>query len=85
MNISITSHFEKFVQDRVKAGRFNNASEVIRAGLRLLEQEEKEYEARLAALKADIEEGLKGPFEPLDMDEIIAEAKAERRKNQAAS
>jgi antitoxin ParD1/3/4 len=83
MNISITSHFEKFVQDRVKAGRFNNASEVIRAGLRLLEREEKEYEEKLAALRAEIAKGFVGEPVPFNLEEIKAEAR--KRKNERTS
>ena len=39
-SISLGTHFDNFVQSRISAGRFKNASEVIRAGLRLLEEEE---------------------------------------------
>jgi len=38
-SISLGNHFEEFVNDKVSTGRFKNASEVIRAGLRLLEEE----------------------------------------------
>jgi antitoxin ParD1/3/4 len=39
-SITLGNHFEDFVQNRISAGRFKNASEMIRAGLRLLEEEE---------------------------------------------
>ncbi len=39
-SISLGNHFEDFVSDKVSTGRFENASKVIRAGLRLLEEEE---------------------------------------------
>ena len=39
-SISLGSYFDSFIQSRISAGRFKNASEVVRAGLRLLEEEE---------------------------------------------
>ena len=53
MNISLNPHFRKFVKETLKGGRFKSASEVVREGLRLLE----EREARLIALRRDIAEG----------------------------
>lgn len=53
-SISLGDHFEDFVDDKVSTGRFKNASEVIRAGLRLLEEEE----TKIVALKKAIEEGV---------------------------
>lgn len=40
LNVSITPHFSKFIRDKVKTGRYSNASEVVREALRKLEQEE---------------------------------------------
>ena len=56
-NINLTSELDSFVQAKVKSGRYGNASEVVRAGLRTLEREEQQYEAKLAALSAAIDEG----------------------------
>jgi antitoxin ParD1/3/4 len=53
-SISLGDHFENFVDNGVSTGRFKNASEVIRAGLRLLEEEE----IKLITLKKAIEEGI---------------------------
>ena len=52
-SISLGNHFEGFVDNKVSTGRFKNASEVIRAGLRLLEEEE----SKIVALKRAIEDG----------------------------
>ncbi|WP_349433716.1 type II toxin-antitoxin system ParD family antitoxin [Pararhizobium sp. A13] len=49
----IGDHFDGFIEEQVRSGRFNNASEVVRAGLRLLERDE----TKLAELKRLIKEG----------------------------
>lgn len=51
--VALGDHFEKFITDQVAAGRYNNDSEVVRAGLRLLE----EHELKLRQLRALIDEG----------------------------
>lgn len=53
-SVSLGSYFDRFVESNISEGRYKNASEVIRAGLRLLEEEEN----RLSALKAAVQEGL---------------------------
>ena len=56
-NVNLASELDRFVAKKVKTGRYENASEVVRAGLRTLEREERQYEAKLAALRAAIDEG----------------------------
>ena len=56
-NVNLTDELDRFVAKKVKTGRYENASEVVRAGLRTLEREERQYEAKLAALRAAIDEG----------------------------
>lgn len=53
-SISLGNYFDQFIQNRIKEGRFKNVSEVIRAGLRLLEEEEN----KVIALKTAIQEGI---------------------------
>ena len=57
-NVNLTSELDHFVHSRIKSGRYENASEVIRAALRTLEREEKEHEAKIAAINVAIEGGL---------------------------
>lgn len=56
-NVNLTAELDRFVATKVKSGRYESASEVVRAGLRTLEREEQQYEAKLAALRAAIDEG----------------------------
>jgi antitoxin ParD1/3/4 len=57
-NVVITDRQAKLVESLVESGRFQNASEVLREGLRLVEQQEEEKAARLAALKGAVAEGI---------------------------
>ena len=56
-NVNLTDELDRFVAVKVSSGRYENASEVVRASLRALEREELEYDARLAALHKALEEG----------------------------
>ena len=56
-NVNLTDELDSFVLSRIENGRYENASEVVRAALRMLEREEREYESKLAALRAAIDEG----------------------------
>ncbi|NEQ69502.1 MAG: type II toxin-antitoxin system ParD family antitoxin [Symploca sp. SIO2D2] len=63
MNVSLTPRLEELVQNQVKSGRYNNASEVVREALRLFEDREA---GKLDKLKAAVMEG----FEAIDRGEI---------------
>jgi antitoxin ParD1/3/4 len=56
-NVNLTPELERFVLAKVDSGRYENASEVVRAALRTLEREERHYEAKLAVLRHAIDEG----------------------------
>ena len=56
-NVNLTDEFDRFVLAKVESGRYENASEVVRAALRTLEREEQQYEAKLTALRAAVDEG----------------------------
>lgn len=75
-SISLGDHFEEFVDSKVSSGRLNNASEVIRAGLRLLEEEE----ARVMELKKAVSEGMQsGLARNFDPKKHLEDLKAARR------
>ena len=71
--VALGSHFDEFIQASVLGGRYTNASEVIRAGLRRLEEDEQ----KIAALRAAIEEGeVSGYVEDFDFESHLEELKA---------
>ena len=73
---SLGPHYEEFIKNSILCGRYNNASEVIRAGLRRLEEDEK----KIALLKAAIQEGLdSGICEDFVPEEHLKQLKASRR------
>jgi antitoxin ParD1/3/4 len=56
-NVSLTPELDRFVANRIRKGAYENASEVVRAGLRSLEREEREFEAKLEALRSAVDAG----------------------------
>ncbi len=77
-SVSLGHYFDQFVSSQVSVGRYKNVSEVIRAGLRLLENEE----SKIIALRNAIQEGLNSPIvEDFDFNENLQRLKAEKRKN----
>ena len=74
-SVALGTYFEDFIKAKISQGRYNNASEVIRAGLRLLE----ENEERIVALKAVIDEGLEsGVADGFDPRQHLKTLKAAR-------
>jgi len=63
-SISLGGHFDTFVQKSISKGRYKNVSEVIRAGLRLLEEEESKIVALRTAIEEGIESGVAHDFDP---------------------
>ena len=57
MNVHLTPELEQLVQSRVKSGRYNSASEVVREALRLLEQRDEVFTLRKDEIRRQIEEG----------------------------
>lgn len=64
ISISIGNHFENFIESSVNNSRFNNASEVVRSGLRLREDEENKIIALRKAIQEGIDSGIAEDFEP---------------------
>jgi len=77
-SISLGTYFEDFVRSRIIAGRYKNVSEVIRAGLRLLEEEENKIIALREAIQEGIESGPAGNFSP---QEHLKKLKSKKKSN----
>ena len=78
VTVTLGHHYEEFVKNCIESGRYNNVSEVVRAGLRRLEEDE----ARVAAFCTAVDEGDASP-DVLDFDEevFIQELKESWRQN----
>lgn len=63
-SVSLGDYFEEFVDSKISQGRFKNASEVIRAGLRLLEEEENKIQFLKNAIQDGIDSGTAKDFNP---------------------
>lgn len=75
-SITLGSYFDQFIQGILKEGRYKNASEVVRAGLRLLEEEEQKIIALRHAIEEGVNSGLAENFVP---EEHLKMLKAKRK------
>lgn len=71
-NINLTGHLHRFIERQVTSGHYSNASEIVRAALRLLEREEQERQVKLKALRRAARHG----FDEIDQGKgIVLEGK----------
>ena len=80
MNISLTPELERLVDDKLKSGRYASASEVIREGLRLLEEQEELKRYRLAQVRSKIDRGLEQLDKGLGIPAHEVRAKLRRKR-----
>lgn len=82
MNVSLSPELEQLIEAKVKSGMYNSASEVIRAGLRLLQEQDELRQIRLRELKREVQQGLdeieRG--EVVDGDEVFQELRERNQK-----
>jgi antitoxin ParD1/3/4 len=78
-SFALGAHFDAFIDAQVKEGRYNNASEVVRDALRLLEDEEKLRVLRLAELRRLAEEGRASGLSTDDGDAVLDRLEAKYR------
>jgi antitoxin ParD1/3/4 len=76
MNVSLTPELEKLVARKVKSGRYQTASEVVREALRVLEERDQVTMLRLTELRREVQKGLRsGKPQPMDLDDLKAEVR----------
>lgn len=75
-SVSLGSYFDRFVELKISQGRYKNASEVIRAGLRLLEDDESRIAVLKSAIAAGIESGVAIDFDPQQHLEMLKAGRA---------
>ncbi|MEW8541454.1 MAG: type II toxin-antitoxin system ParD family antitoxin [Candidatus Thiodiazotropha endolucinida] len=74
-SITLGEHFDTFITNQLNSGRFSSASEVVRAGLRLLEEEE----TKLVTLRNMLHEGESSEFVKYSLEGLISEIDNESR------
>jgi antitoxin ParD1/3/4 len=57
-NVNLTDHFDRFIEEGVTSGRYSNASEMVREGLRLLEEREEDRQAWLKWVREEAQKGI---------------------------
>jgi len=77
MNVSLTPELQKFVEDKVATGLYSSASEVVRAGLRILEEDERWRAHMFEKVQEGLRERAEGKM--ITKDEFLADLKERRR------
>ena len=79
ISVALGPHFEEFVKAQLRSGRYNDVSEVVREGLRMLEDQEKWRQLELETLRAEIQKGFdSGPGIPAE--EVFSRLEAKYRR-----
>ena len=89
MNVSLTKHFEDFIAEQVKSGRYKSRDEVVRAALRQLEESERQHELQafetaFRNIDRHSPAGEPTPEDFVQIDWIVKSIRAARRESQAA-
>lgn len=85
MNVNLTPQLEELVRSKVASGLYTSASEVVREALRLLEEQDRMREAKVAQLRAEVQRGLaSGPGERWDSEAIKRRARTRRAAKSTA-
>lgn len=74
-SVTLSEHFSKFIDEQINSGRYQSTSEVIRAGLRLLEEDYQKLENLRQALAVAEEQIKRGEFADYPLEQAIADMK----------
>jgi antitoxin ParD1/3/4 len=78
---TIGKHYETFIAELVRSGRYSTASEVMRDSLRLMEEREERRRAKLEALRSEIQKGLdSGSAQETDVSDLVNDVKSRGRR-----
>ena len=84
MDVTLSPKLEALIRDKLQSGQYDSASEVVSEGLKLLEARDRQREARLQELRAQIQVGVDqaeaGNLSPLCADELIKKARNQMRR-----
>lgn len=84
LDISLGQHFDSFVKDQLERGRFRDASEVLRSGLRLLEDQETSLAERRAELRRSVNAAFDDPRPSVPAEEVFASLRAHHADGETA-
>jgi len=87
MNVALSKYYEEMVGDLIKSGRYGNSSEVVRAGLRALENAEQQTALNIPDLDKKLLAGIRSPANPLtdsDFDQIRRRTRKKLKELEAA-
>jgi antitoxin ParD1/3/4 len=86
MNVNLSPQLEELVRSKVACGLYTSASEVVREALRLMEEQDRLREAKLAQLRDDVRQGLASrPGQPWDAAALKSEARTRHAGKTAAA
>ena len=86
INVNLTPQLEKLIHSKVASGLYASASEVVREALRLMDEQDRLREAKLAQSRSDVRQGLaSGPSETWDAEAVKGKARARRTSKPTAA
>ena len=75
-SLSLSSHWETFIEGEVRSGRYGSASEVVRAALREMEDKGRRMDALRAHLREGADQSARGEFVAFDIGDVIGRARS---------